>query len=155
MPSTQDTALLDTVIQFFQEDEWPFDQAQDKPLVRTAFRSDNGSWRCYVNILPERQFVIFYSVLDILVPQERLQAATEFITRANYGLFIGNFELDLSDGEVRFKTSIAVTEEGMSTAMFQQLVYTNVMTMDKYLPGIMRIAFSDVAPAEAIAAIEG
>jgi len=63
--------------------------------------------------------------------------------------------LDLSDGEVRFKTSIAVTEEGLSTAMFKRLVYINVMTMDDYLPGIMQVAFSDTAPAEAIAAIEG
>ena len=35
----------------------------------------------------------------------------EFITLTNHVLLEGNFELDLSDGEVRFKTSLHVTDD--------------------------------------------
>jgi len=87
----ENSAILDTVLSFFREDEWPFEQLEDQALVRTAFRGDHGSWRCYAQVYEERQIVIFYSMVDTFVPPERRAAAAEFLTRANRGLFIGNF----------------------------------------------------------------
>ncbi len=66
-------------------------------------------------------------------------AIAEFITRANYGLVIGNFELDFSDGELRYKTAIDVEDDNLSFALIKQMVYANVIIMDKYLPGIMAV----------------
>ncbi|MDJ1171766.1 hypothetical protein PMG71_20260 [Roseofilum sp. BLCC_M154] len=34
----------------------------------------------------------------------------EFLTKANYGMILGDFELDLTDGELRDKTSIGVLQ---------------------------------------------
>ena len=80
------------------------------------------------------------------------------MTRANYGLIIGNFEMDFSDGEVRYKTSIDVEDEDeddrLSVALIKNLVYANVLTMDRYLPGVMSIIYGDVSPAQAIAQME-
>lgn len=53
------------------------------------------------------------------VPEDRRLALAEFLTRANYGLFIGNFEMDWQDGEVRYKTSIDVAGDRLSTALVQ------------------------------------
>jgi hypothetical protein len=38
--------------------------------------------------------------------------------------------------------------------MVKRLVYTNVLTMDKYLPGIQAIIHDGARPQEAIAQIE-
>jgi hypothetical protein len=67
---------------------------------------------------------------------------------------IGNFELDLVDGEIRFKTSNDVKNDRLSSALFQPLVYTNVVMMDRYLPGIMAVIYGGVSPENAIAQIE-
>ncbi len=79
----------------------------------------------------------------------------EFLTRANYGLVIGNFEMDFGDGEVRYKTSIDVEGDRLTSALIKQMVYINVLMMDRYLPGIMKVAFGNADPARAIAEIEG
>jgi len=42
----------------------------------------------------------------------------EFLTRANYGLNIGNFEMDFQDGEIRFKTAIDVEEVILRLSIF-------------------------------------
>ena len=39
-------------------------------------------------------------------PEEMRVPMAEFLTRANYGLRIGNFEMDFEDGEVRYKSSV-------------------------------------------------
>ena len=79
----------------------------------------------------------------------------EFITRANYGMIVGSFEMDYGDGEVRYKTSIDVEGDRLSLGLVRQLVYINVLMMDRYLPGIMKVAYGDVDPAAAIDSIEG
>jgi hypothetical protein len=98
---------------------------------------------------------VFYSVLDTNVPPDKRSAVAEFLTRANYGVYIGNFEMDYSDGEVRYKTSITVKGDRLTPALVKNLVYINVIMMDEYFPGIMSVIYAGVSPADAIAKTEG
>jgi hypothetical protein len=88
------------------------------------------------------------------VPETKNLAIAEFIARANFGMIIGNFELDFTDGEIRYKTSIDVEGANLTFLQIKRLVYANVMMMDQYLPGIMSLLDSDVEPKDAIAQIE-
>lgn len=147
-------SLMDTVVRFFREDNWPYEQMEGRPVLRSGFRGDNGNWRCYAQVREEQEQFIFYSVLDVYVPENRRAAMAEFLTRANYGLIIGNFEMDWNDGEIRYKTSIDVEGDQLSVPLVHRLVYVNVLMMDRYLPGIMQVAFGNVEPAAAIASVE-
>jgi len=147
--------ILEAIISFFTEDEWPFFQVEGEPALRTGFEGDSGQWVCYAQAREEQGQVSFYSVCPVSVPEERRLPMAEFLTRANYGLIIGNFELDLSDGEIRYKTSIDVEEDRLSVALIRSLVYANVLTMDRYLPGIVSIICGEMSPARAIVQVEG
>lgn len=85
--------------------------------------------------------------------ENKRQAIAEFLTRANSGMIVGNFELD-ADREIRYKTSVDVKGARLSSALIEQIVYANVAMMDKYLPEIMSVIYSEVSPVEAIAQIE-
>ena len=102
----------------------------------------------------EQKLFFFYSVCPINVPDDKRSPIAEFITRANYGIKIGNFELDFNDGEVRYKTSIDVENDDLTPALISNHVYANIWTMDRYLPGIMSVVYSDEAPVDAIQKIE-
>jgi hypothetical protein len=146
--------ILDTAMQFFKEDEWPFTQLEGKPILRTAFSGKNGNWNCFAQAREEQYRFIFYSVCAANTPEPRRPAMAEFLTRANYGLIIGNFELDYNDGEVRFKTSIDVEGDELTSALVKQMVYANVLTFDKYLPGVMKVMYTEVDPVLAVGEIE-
>ena len=109
---------------------------------------------CYARARDEQQQFVFYSVCSVNAPENKRQALAEFIARANYGMILGNFELDFTDGEIRYKTSIDVGNDKITYELIRQVVYTNVMMMDKYQPGIMSVIYSDVSPEEAIKQIE-
>jgi hypothetical protein len=79
----------------------------------------------------------------------------EYLTRANYGLYIGNFEMDYTDGEIRYKSSIDVENTELVPAVIHNVVYPSVYMMDCYLPGIMEVIYANAVPAEAIKKIEG
>ncbi len=85
--------------------------------------------------------------------ENKKQMIPECITRANYGIIIGNFELDFNDGEIRQKTSIHAEGDRLSFALIKQIVYAKVTMMDQYLPGIMAVIESDVSPVDVFAQI--
>ena len=76
--------------------------------------------------------------------------AAEYLTRANYGLSIGNFEMDFEDGEVRYKTSIDVEGGELTQGMIKNLVYSNCATTDRYLHGLMKVVYGNADPASAV-----
>jgi hypothetical protein len=148
---------LQAVAQFFTEDEWSFEQMPDRPILRLPFQGKEGRWNCYAQIRVTRDVeqILFYSVLPLNVPVDKLPAIAEFITRANYGMALGNFELDFNDGEVRYKTSVDVTETEITGSLLRPLIYTNVLMMDRYMSGLMAVVYAGMSPAEAVKQIEG
>lgn len=102
----------------------------------------------------EPSTVVFYSVTPEDVVGERRPAVMEFLTRANYGLIEGGFELDLNDGEVRFKTAVrAVGLDHFDGALAHALAF-NLAVFDMYGAGLAAVASGGASPVEAIAAIE-
>jgi hypothetical protein len=152
---TSSRPISEEMLNFFTEDDWPFTKIKGEPVLLTAFQGENGKWTCYAKAREEQEQFVFYSICSINAPENKRLAVAEFLTRANTGMIIGNFELDFASGEICYKTSIDVKGDLLSSALIKQLVYANVSMMDKYLPGIKSVIDGDVEPKDAIAQIEG
>ena len=157
LPEERSNALqaYATLGQYLEEDGWYPQKVEDKHAYRMHYRGRNGETRCFVQIRTDLEQLIFYVVAPINIPEDVRPSIAEFITRANYGLRIGNFELDYADGEVRFKTSLDFEGELLTYSLIKHAVYPAVQTMDKYLPGLMKVAFGAETPVEAIQEVEG
>lgn len=157
-PLGSQVSILNLAVTFFDSINWNYSHHENKPILSMRHQGKKGAWRCVAQAREsetQRQF-LFYSVLDSFTPPDKQPAMAEFLTRANYGMVIGNFEMDYSDGEVRFKTSIDVSAniEHLTEAQFRSVVFTNVLMMDKYFPGMMSVMYLNRPPAELIAEIE-
>lgn len=148
------SSSLNTLAAYLEADRWPVTTAEQINSLRTRYRGANGEWTCYAQVHDADQVVLFYSICPVLVPHRQRVRIAELLTRANYGLAIGNFELDFAEGEIRYKTSIHRADEELSPAHIEKLIYTNVATMDHYLPSIRSVLYEDVAPVDAIGQVE-
>jgi len=146
--------IFEVMVKFFQKEDWQFQQIPGESTLRLAFQGKNGRWDCYAKVREQQQQFAFYSICPNNAPENKRLAVAEFITRANYGMVIGNFELDFTDGEIRYKSSIDVEGDRLSFALIKRLVYANVTMMDEYLPGIMAIIYGEMNVGEAIAQLE-
>ena len=151
---TSEENVFEAIVSFFQEEDWQFQQISGEQTLRLTFQGKNGKWNCYAKARVQKQQMVFYSICPIIAPEIKRSEVSEFMTRANYGLIIGNFELDFADGEIRFKTSIDVEGDNLTSALIKHLVYANITMMDEYLPGIIAVIENKMSPAEAIAQIE-
>jgi hypothetical protein len=124
----------------------------------TAYRivaaGENGVMPALIGLLGDRQQIVAYVGCPSLCPPERRAEAALFVARANHGLPIGNFELDLDGGEVRFKSSADYEGVGLSPILIRNVFAPAVFTMDRYLKGLLSVMFGGAGAAEAVAAIE-
>lgn len=146
--------IFEAVLRFFEDDRWNAAQLDGEPVLSMSVAGQNGQWRCVAKSREEQQQFIFYSVCGTPAPEDRRQAVAEFVARANFGIVIGNFELDFNDGEIRYKTSIDLEGVPPAPALIKNLVYANVRMMDRYLPAITQVIEGHASPQAAIASVE-
>jgi hypothetical protein len=156
-PDAKPNALeaFDTLGEFLAEDEWHPQRMEDRYVYRMGFSGANGQYACYAQIRVDLEQFLFYVMAPVKAPEEKRLDCAEFLTWANYGLRIGNFEMDLRDGEVRYKSSLDFEEQPLTHNLIKFAIYPAVQTMDRYMPGLMRVIYGSATPHEAIEEIEG
>ncbi len=134
-------ALFETLLGYFEEDGWPLERVEGEPALVGLFAGDRAqsSWNVYATAIEAQQRVIVYSILPLRARPEDMPRATELLHRLNYGMVLGNFELDMDDGEIRYKTSIDVEGDRLSKPLWMHVVAANVLTVDRYLIAIREV----------------
>lgn len=138
----------------FEERDLDWQDTSDDQVIRAEVTGENGSWAVYAVARENDQRCTIYSQAAWSTPEELRPAMAEAITRINFGLPLGNFELDYSDGEVRFKTSIDVTGARLTTQLFEDLFEPNLTTMDLYLPALEAVRDGRMTPDAAVRMVE-
>jgi hypothetical protein len=157
IPTDNDEApqlsLFSILTDFFTQNDWTFTKLTGDLALHTSFQGQNAAWDCYAKIREAQQQFVFYSICPIAIPKTKRNKIAQFLTLANYGTIIGNFELDYTDGEIRYKTSIDVEGDRLTPALIHRLVYTNITMMDEYIPGIQSV-LAGQDPGKVISSIE-
>ncbi len=146
--------LMDTVQALLTSDEWHFEKVEGKDIVRCAVKGDNASFKVNFRANEESLRLMVYCVTPNAIPEDKRGIVAEYITRANYGLSLGNLEMDMNDGEVRCKAAVDVEGGELTPKMVGSLRDCSVYLMDHYYPGLMAIVFSGQTAAAAIKQVE-
>lgn len=150
---------IDAVEKYLKENDWKFQKVElEKSLCfLAAFEGKNGTYQIYWNCKYEEEHESYLSIMVLfpikIVDEKRLSIA-EFLTRANYNMIHGNFEMDMDDGDVRFRTSIPVKHFELPYETVGFLTSLSIMTMDNYCLGIHELLYSDKSPKGIIEKIE-
>ena len=91
----------------FDGDKWNYEVHQEIAFIGGIGGLEGKITDLRFYIIVGDETVTCYHTAPIKAPLEQRAAISEFITRANYGLTNGNFEMDFSDGELRYKTTIS------------------------------------------------
>jgi hypothetical protein len=148
------TSIFDAVIAYFTGGPRRFEAVLDQRTLSFVSNGRCGPWTTYVQAFEAEHQVAAYGVVPFAIcPAERAIAA-ELVTRINFGLVIGSFELDFTDGEARCKTSVAFEGAELVAPLIGQIVQANLALMDGYLPAFVAVAARDATAAAALALVE-
>jgi hypothetical protein len=144
------SAVREIAHRYFAEREWQVQEGNEGALLAFNYTGESGQWQCYAQIDDEDNFFAFYSEAPFVAPAERRIAVAEYITRANYGLNVGNFELDYDRGVIRYKTGLDTHGISFDRALLAGLVEPNLTLLDYHLPGLQAV----IAGAEPLTTLE-
>lgn len=142
-----------TLEQFLHENQWRPQRVDAQYMYRLIYSERNEQFTCYAQIRLEVEQFAFYVIAPLQTPESARPVMAEFLTRVNYGLWIGNFEMDWKDGEVRYKSSLDFEGVPLTPQLIRNAIQPAVRTMSCYLPGLTNIAREGKSPAEAFAAL--
>jgi hypothetical protein len=133
---------------------WRFRDIPGRDAVGWDVISDAGAWECYAIADAQPGLLLIYSVLTVTVPPPRRPDAAVLLTRLNFGLPVGAWELDLDDGTLRHRTSIDAPE-GLGVATCDRLLERNLDVVATHLPALAGFAAGELDIDGAVAAAGG
>lgn len=151
MSKDYSTRIARAIELYFDDQDWKYEPINDRGVIRTGTAIDGKlkNVRIYINVNDDG-FTI-NSVLNVSADEDTMADVAEFITRANYGLRHGNFEMDYSDGEIRYKTSCYCGDDvAPSDDVIQFLLFTNIMMVQRYGNALLSVLFGMNNPEDAV-----
>ena len=138
--------IVDAVRDWLDGDDWHYEYDAEKHLIKMGItlKSKIKSGRIFVDI--KKDCYAVYLCAPISGDKDNLGELLKYVAMANYGLLNGNFEVDVRDGEIRYKTFVNCDGlESLSPAVIQDSIYVGCLMMDRYGDGIAALAlgFSD------------
>ena len=124
--------LYQRIAEFLDEDGWKYRFREDNGIICSGFRLDNalGAVPLFVDVRSDK-YIVFAVPRVKCEPENRFELA-EFLTCINYRMIFGDFEMDFSDGEVRFRFPVDCDGAAPSDAMIKRSIFMTAAMMNKY-----------------------
>lgn len=147
---------LKQIAKYYKEDmELNFALEEENNRIRFSMDTDAMKEVRFMAYKENPQTMLFLTYLPMKVNEDKRAEVAEYLTRANYGLHVGNFEMDMEDGEVRYKTT-GVTDEKTAPSLdvIRRLTYIGFSMFDRYIPSLLSIVYGEKTALEAIVEAE-
>lgn len=126
------------------------DQGDNHLLLR--FSGEHGDQRMLLHL--EGNLLQSFVFPAIKVAEGSRPDIAVAITRANYGLKLGKFELDMNDGELRYQVALPFDGDLPSDKVLDRVVYTGLQAMNRYMPAFLSVIYGNESVKDAVALAE-
>ena len=148
------TPIVDYLKQCFNKKEWHYSHyrpaTNDKQQSHHLFlKMQNKQLDCgyLFRVQEKNNLLAVYGILPFLIPESHQSAAILLITQINYDMLIGNLEMDINDGEIRYKNAIDIEAIGIDDNIIEHLLQS-VIAMTTVTHEIFSDLVNNQNPAE-------
>ena len=142
---------FDTLVGHFERNGLNFNSDEEHKLVFFTICGDAAVYTCRLRITHDDDVLQIDLAMPVLARQPHgREQVLELVARANRGLPIGRFDLDLSDGQVTFHIGHAFGSSGLQDEDVGRLFSTAMATVDRYFPALMRHMYGGHTPEDAV-----
>lgn len=147
-------SLVEVVEQVYRQAGWHPQKVEGRPAWRVQFDLPNGPLACQGLTFKQDHFLAVV-VAPLPAPEAIRPQVMEFLTRANLATLVGNFEMDVDGGAIRFKNALTFQNVPPAPALIRQATIHAAQMMDRYLPGLRAVIRGTHSPAAALVLVNG
>jgi hypothetical protein len=149
--SAEFNPTFQALIDYLESKNFNYTSFPEEQRVTLSLSGKNANYRFTARISHDGDYLQITGCYPFFVRDEKLRFSTaELITRANYTMPIGKFEMDLSDGEVRFHVTHVIENTVPPVGIVERLFMTSYFTLDKYFPALMQHIHAGYTPEDAV-----
>ena len=146
--------LMAAVKAYYDSQGWHYSYKPERDMIEMLIGlRDVSNCRVITKVRDDR--FVTYCICPLRVREEKRAAVGEYLHRANYGLDIGNFEMDYDDGEIRYKANILCGDQIPKMEIIERLVDVGMDMFNHFGSGILEVTYGGKNPKEVIDEIEG
>jgi len=150
-PSSGAAAPFEVLVNHFESNNFRFHADPDSQAVQFFISGDCAVYNCRLQITHDNNLIqarVHYPV-SARDPKIRPLVA-EALARANHGMSIGGFDVDMDSGEISFHLGQVIRGHGLDDDMVGGVFSAVISTTDRYFPAVMRVMFAGHTPADAV-----
>ncbi|NBC68511.1 YbjN domain-containing protein [Paenibacillus sacheonensis] len=109
-------------------------------LMRLRFYTDEAEWGSVIQVEEAARTIVLYSVFPTAIPSAlREETALAFIGE-NYGSTSGSYEMDIEDGELRYRTTIALgAGQDLDVGLAAAALSDHLEVMKRFVPVVSEV----------------
>jgi len=130
---------FDNLCAMLNEDDWKYSKEEDL-VVRFSAQGDDIPMDFIIVVDPNPGLVCLYSMLPFNIADEKIVDAAIAACAINSRLKNGSFDLDISDGSIKFRLAQAYFDSAIGKEVFQYMVYVSAHTVDEYNDKFMMLS---------------
>lgn len=153
--ATSPADVVDQVLRTVGWDAERFDDEDGWTSFVTQVEDGVATVATVARVLEDSSRFVLYAILSPQADEDARAEVADFLLRANYGMPDGNFEMDLSNGEVRFKIGIDFCGLSLPSLMVRNAILDAGAAIENYGPSLARVLRGEATALEAIEAAEG
>jgi len=99
---------------------------------------------CTARLDPERALLITTAIIPQSVPDDSLAEVVEFVTRMNYSLSYGSFDVDVDEGWVQFRTGLCYRGTELTEPLARVTLSEAIDAFRLYLDDLVAVIEGDL-----------
>lgn len=146
--------ISELVTNLLKEEGFQFEQLDGEPVFKTYIQTSKCEFPMLIRVKEESRIVTAHSACPIKVPKPKVVRASEFIARINCHLVMGNFDIDIDDGTIIFRTGMQIGQADPDPKALRRILFWTMLAIDDSFPAIAAIVYSNASPREAFEMLE-
>lgn len=139
------------IISFLEEHKYHYNAHEGEERVNLTLAGRHADYRVILRVTHGGDFFQIYIHYPFRVRDKVQRAsAAELICRANYGMLVGSFEIDMGDGEIRFHVAHLIHGLPLGAETVERLLFTAIGSLDRYFPAFMQHLHAGHTPEDAV-----
>ena len=145
-------AIARCITDFLDADDWNYQLDDQKELIRMNLTLNNKMKKVHIVIdLRDDKYLVFmsYPLGAEKNDKEQMMEMCDLLTRINYTLMFGCFEMDHNDGEVRFRLAVDCEDSLPSREIVKNSIMRAAATCQRYGNAVVQVIMGVATGEEA------
>ncbi len=150
-PSYGAVTPFEVLVNHFESNNFRFHADPESQAVQLFIAGDCAVYNCRLQLTHDSDLIQVRVHYPVSARDQKIRPlVAEALARANHGMSIGNFDIDMDSGEISYHLGQVIGGNGLNDEIVGGAFSTAISTADRYFPAVMRVMFAGHTPADAV-----